>query len=514
MGAKNIRISISSALNAAGIEATKQQIDAMSGHLQKANAEMRNSAKAGESWTKLPGVFGKVQGALGGVAGTALAVVGAFKTGWDIGNWIQQHIIVPLFKIKDPIEELKKANRELRKEAEAAATAWGKSQSAFAARLEADAKAADEAVAKIDKLAAAYIRMQNARQAVANAEMDAEELKLQRDKFEDMTALGNEGHPEQAAQIGKYYDVLIEEQRAKKDIAKTDAEIEKTATEIEAKEQSIAKIKAKERMAEERYKEAAKKVEQLDNGEKLGNVWGEDFDKAMEQAKKNRDKALADWSKLTGKRKDREGELDALNVEMQARQKERENAEAAAKLEIDKRKQAYDDYLAEVERDEIENATNAAEAQRKETEKQIAAEKAARQRMEQELLTQRIRDLQQITDAEKKRAATAETMKSAAESKLQQAWGWYMNKDSMAAQLDAEKENAKAEKQFEKDFEKLKDRKGRNWRKVENLSVDDEAVRRVALAREEKQAADRWAKETAENTKNLAQKLDELLAMK
>ena len=115
MGAKNIRISISSALNAAGIEATKQQIDAMSGHLQKANAEMRNSAAAAQGWTKLPGVFGKVQGALGGIAGTALAVVGAFKTGWDIGNWIQSNIIVPLFKIKDPIEELKKANRELRK---------------------------------------------------------------------------------------------------------------------------------------------------------------------------------------------------------------------------------------------------------------------------------------------------------------------------------------------------------------------------------------------------------------
>ena len=204
----------------------------------------------------------------------------------------------------------------------------------------------------------------------------------------------------------------------------------------------------------------------------------------------------------------------------EAKRKERENAAAAAELEIDKRKQAYDDYLAEVERDEIENATNAAEAQRKETEKQIAAEKAARQRMEQELLTQRIRDLQQITDAEKKRAATAETMKSAAESKLQQAWGWYMNKDSMAAQLDAEKKNAKAEKQFEKDFEKLKDRKGRNWRTAENLSVDDEAVRRdrplrrVALAREEKQAADKWAEETAKNTADLARKIDELLTLK
>ena len=514
MARKDIKISITSALNAAGIEATKQQIDEMSGRLQKANAEMKNSAAAAQGWTKLPGVFGKVQGALGGIAGTALAVVGAFKTGWDIGNWIQSNIIVPLFKIKDPIEELKKANRELRKEAEAAATAWGKAQSAFAERLENDAKAAEAAVAKIDKLAAAYIRMQDARQAVANAEVDAEELKLQRDKFNDMTQLGNEGHPEQAAQMGKYYDILIEENRAKKEIAKTDTEIAKTAAQIEAKEQSIAKIKAKERMAEERYKEASAKIAKLENGEVLGNVWGEQYDKALEAAKRNRDKAMAEWSKLTDKRKDREGELDILKVEEEAKRKERENAAAAAELEIDKRKQAYDDYIIEVERQDAEAATAAAEAQRAATEKEIAAEKVARQRMEQELVAQRIRDLQKVRDAETAQAKTAQAVQSVAESKLQQAWGWYRNKGSMAAQLDEEKAEAKAQRQFEKDFEKLKDRKGRNWRTAEHLSVDEEAVRRVAIAREEKAQAEKWAQETAENTRDLAHKIDELLSMK
>lgn len=84
----------------------------------------------------------------------------------------------------------------------------------------------------------------------------------------------------------------------------------------------------------------------------------------------------------------------------------------------------------------------------------------------------------------------------------------------MAAQLDEEKAEAKAQRQFEKDFEKLKDRKGRNWRKAEHLSVDEEAVRRVAIAREEKAQADKWAQETAENTRDLAHKIDELLSMK
>ena len=45
----------------------------------------------------------------GGIAG---AVIGAFKTGWDIGSWVYEKVVTPLFKIKDPIEELKKSNKK------------------------------------------------------------------------------------------------------------------------------------------------------------------------------------------------------------------------------------------------------------------------------------------------------------------------------------------------------------------------------------------------------------------
>ena len=83
----------------------------------------------------------------------------------------------------------------------------------------------------------------------------------------------------------------------------------------------------------------------------------------------------------------------------------------------------------------------------------------------------------------------------------------------MAAQMAEEKADAQARKQFEKDFERLKDRR-RDWRTAENLSVDDEAVRRVGLAREEKERAEQYAKETAENTRQLAEKIDQLLQVK
>ena len=81
-----------------------------------------------------------------------------------------------------------------------------------------------------------------------------------------------------------------------------------------------------------------------------------------------------------------------------------------------------------------------------------------------------------------------------------------------AADLE-EKAEAAARKQFDKDFEKLKNRR-RDWRTADNLSLDDEAVRRVGLAMEEEKAALEYAKQTAENTKDLATVLEQLVEMK
>ena len=126
----------------------------------------------------------------------------------------------------------------------------------------------------------------------------------------------------------------------------------------------------------------------------------------------------------------------------------------------------------------------------------------------------KIKNHQKLIAAEANKAeSAAQSAKSKAESKLQQAWGWYRDKDSMRAQLEEEKAEAAAQKQFEKDFAKLKDRR-RDWRKAETLSVDDEAVRRVALAKEEKAAAEKHLAEIEKNTADLAEKLDNLISMK
>jgi len=95
------------------------------------------------------------------------------------------------------------------------------------------------------------------------------------------------------------------------------------------------------------------------------------------------------------------------------------------------------------------------------------------------------------------------------------AWGWYLDKDSLKGQLTEEQANAQAESNFEKEFAKLKSRRY-DWRTANDygsggmhaLSLDETAVKRVALAREEKEAAAKYAQQTAEAQQRAAKALE------
>ena len=78
--------------------------------------------------------------------------------------------------------------------------------------------------------------------------------------------------------------------------------------------------------------------------------------------------------------------------------------------------------------------------------------------------------------------------------------------------------NSGLEKRFDKDFERLRNkwRTHGGWRDAEvgKLSAEEEAVRQVALAKEEQAAAQKALDAIEENTRDLAEKLDELLTAK
>ena len=225
---------------------------------------------------------------------------------------------------------------------------------------------------------------------------------------------------------------------------------------------------------------------------------------------KTDEKALAAADEARAKIENAQIALDTLATKRESRELSIQN-EIAEKIEEEDKESAETARKAAEARAEADK--KAAEKAAAERARLDAQEAARRERERQKELADKIRDHQKLLAAERAEESKTRSAVSAAESKLQQAWGWYRDKDSMAAQLQEEKADAAARKQYEKDFERLRSKR-RDWRTAENLSVDDEAVRRVALAREEKAAAEKHLAEIEANTAALADKLDELLQAK
>ena len=155
-----------------------------------------------------------------------------------------------------------------------------------------------------------------------------------------------------------------------------------------------------------------------------------------------------------------------------------------------------------------EAARKAAEAEEKERlriEKIIAQE---RERLLKAEMKAYQRDLTKAHQVAVEEEAFARERLAAAEAQERQAWGWYRDRDSWKAQLAEERAEAEAQKQFELDFKSLRSRR-LNWRSAK-LNDDDELIRRVALAREEKAKAEEYAKITAEATREAAERLEQI----
>ena len=271
---------------------------------------------------------------------------------------------------------------------------------------------------------------------------------------------------------------------------------------------SVQTVKLSEQEIEEERRKAAFDFDESGEGAKLREKVRKAKD-AIDGIKTD-EKALAAADEARAKIEQAQTSLDVLATKREARELAVQN-EIADKIETDHKAQSEKDKAAADKKAEAEK--KAAEKAAAERERLDALEATRRERERQAELAARIRDHQKLLAAERAEESKTRSSVSAAASKLQQAWGWYRDKDSMAAQLAEEKADAQARKQYEKDFERLKSRR-RDWRTAENLSVDDEAVRRVALAREEKEAAERHLAEIEKNTADLAAKLDELLSVK
>ena len=282
-------------------------------------------------------------------------------------------------------------------------------------------------------------------------------------------------------------------------------EINKLEVELEAEKKRRAALDLEEKTAT--YKLAANDVADVEK--KASKDTGRDLEDYTRWKESGSTKRFEDW---------------------------REDDRKAQKDQLKKRQKQYRDWLEEMGRvtgrkidpetyggeafkkfskmmDDQDAAKAKAEAEKKAADEQKAAEEArTREHEKAEAERERIRkqkiDATAAYQAAKDRETAAEARLAAAKAAVSQAWGWYRDKDSMKAQLEEEKADAEARRQYEKDFEKLSFR--RDWRTAKNLNVDQEAVRRVALAKEEEAAAQKAVLETAENTRRSADALESI----
>lgn len=153
----------------------------------------------------------------------------------------------------------------------------------------------------------------------------------------------------------------------------------------------------------------------------------------------------------------------------------------------------------------------------REQERILADLERERERMAEKAYRREVKLAQDAAQESARAESDARSRLDAANQRVAQAWTWYRDKDSMQAHIDDVLAQREAEKQWEKDFKRLQSRfRGSTWKDVDigKLSAEEEAVRQVALAKEEQAAAQKALDAIEENTRNLAEKLDELLTMK
>ena len=486
-----------------GVEtSTKTVVEGAKKAETAATSAVENIAKRA---VQLPGALGQIQKALGGVLGTATAVIGAFKAGWDIGSWLNDKVINPLLGIKDPLEELKRHNKELEEALAASAARFEESMEEWAAGWSKVADGTNKAREKVEDLAEAYLKMHAARERGEAAAGDAALLEMQRDKFD---AMANAETPEQAAQLGKWHDVLIAEEKARQEMSKFDRESEASAARQEAAELALREALSKRVGLKRQMKELDEKLAYMQSQasvDEYGLVGSAAMEKELAKAKAALQANLDATSRDVEKRK---ADVAAMSASRANEAQERENLVARTRLEIDEKKRVYDEYAASVEQAEAKRAEEEWRSQQDAIRRAAELELAERQKLERDLAAERLADVRREIQERGEEERSAARRLEAARAQVTRAWGWYRDKDSLRAQIEEEKADAAAQAQFEKDFEKLRFR--RDWREAKDLSLDEEAVRRVALAKEEEDAAERHLAEIEKNTADLVSVLEKL----
>ena len=524
---------------------------------------------------RMPGPLGSVGRAFGGLGRAISGVLGPWGSiiaTFTIAYTATRKLVDALGLFPDPMEKVKRANQQAKVAADAAAEAFERQRDVWIETLEKEAAYADKAIAKADQQAAAYLRLQRAKEAVNKAVDDGIMLEMERAKYEDVLTAGGmygaykdwdgnirTGSPLEAAQVGAYHDVLIAQEKQRRERERADKEIALAEEELAAKEETLAKarrakqktddaaeLKAYKRRDEARdayYEEkgyyemslrqiAALDPEDEDDARRLKARMSENasYKKRMDKAKARFDAANANLDRFLSIRDRQQGavdsrqtEIDELRQQIEEKRTQRGNLDERQQFELAKLEDAYNKIVLDAEKEEREEWERAVQEEAEEERRlqeendRIAHERAMQYAKEEAAYAAR------MAREEKERAALANRQAEArlaeAQSQAARAWGFYRNKDSLVAygrEMDAD---AAAREQYKKDYYSLvhgrngslmseaqnalrkggvEDMEGlfTDWRRRKRLSVNEEATMRVAIAEKEQEDAARAAVES------------------
>jgi len=359
-----IRLQIVTALDAAGIRATQQQIDQMANSIMASNRRMGASANETAAAFghmrgpigKLTGAFGNLGSTMGRVVGTAGMVMGALETGIAVGTKVWETIELirkKVLKVKRATEEVTEANRRRAKEAEKMEALLDKEAERTRDLNQLEAERSKAALANIKAEADGWRIAARAKMEYLTAGMDAEYQRLEREKFEDILSLQANGYDAAAVQqVEAVYDVLKAELDIKREMAKIDAEEEQARIkEAELSEKSWA-LMEKRIAAENRLSAAKKEMKAAEDWwwfDSAGNPVKGFSEKAKEKRirRAQRELSQAQFAADAAWREEQaaENELAATNVDSVYALK-RATAMDAANLARDRAAMAYDQATA------------------------------------------------------------------------------------------------------------------------------------------------------------------------
>lgn len=353
MADSKLRLSIVTALDNAGIKMTKDQIDGLEKSISKLsdNGSSKVERVAG-AFGGIPGPLGKIAKSFGGVAGQAALAVGVFTTCFKIGeklnetfSKISEQGLGSFTKgIWNSINGTNKLNEDIKESQANLTNALNAASTQRIAMIQKENQLLDENMKKIQAQTAEFKRQADSVQGLRSAVTNDKVGQIENEKYEAMRGYQEAGQLDAAEQIGKAYDVMIQQEKVKAQIEKHDRESAVLAKQRAAFEEEAAVAVQKTDKASDDLTQAQEKLATLDANK---NSYGSRSNyyklraqalKEVESAQKAYDAAVANEDIYAGKEQ-------LFDNQMQQRLLERNSLARAGELELTKTIDAYNDYV-------------------------------------------------------------------------------------------------------------------------------------------------------------------------